>query len=169
MSDSDPRVVAITGGSKGIGRCIAFKFAEEKAKVIILHFDPDEIAINNTLEALSDKGVEAESSTRKSVKCNGIVVFPSLNTAGHMISKEFLGIPPTATLYGSLVMIVISSNPIFKTYPTNRILSYALPRSIAISFSRKSFNNLNGLFWLTADSKKSSILVLLKIRYKHLF
>lgn len=55
------RVVVITGGSKGIGRSVAYKFAEEKARIIIMHYDPDESASEETLEVLSQKGVEAES------------------------------------------------------------------------------------------------------------
>lgn len=55
------RVVAITGGSKGIGRTIALRFAEEKPKIIIVHYDPDELAVDETLKMLDNKGVEAES------------------------------------------------------------------------------------------------------------
>ena len=55
------RVVVITGGSKGIGRSVAYKFAEEKARIIIMHYDPDESASEETLKVLSQKGVEAES------------------------------------------------------------------------------------------------------------
>jgi len=55
------RVVVITGGSKGIGRSVAYKFAGEKARIIIMHYDPDESASEETLKVLSQKGVEAES------------------------------------------------------------------------------------------------------------
>ena len=55
------RVVVITGGSKGIGRSVAYKFAEEKARIIIMHYDPDDSASEETLKVLSQKGVEAES------------------------------------------------------------------------------------------------------------
>lgn len=59
---SEPgRVVVITGGSRGIGRAIALRFAEENAKIIIIHYDPDESASDETLSILSEKGVEAES------------------------------------------------------------------------------------------------------------
>ncbi|MBK5100243.1 MAG: 3-oxoacyl-[acyl-carrier-protein] reductase [Desulfobacteraceae bacterium] len=61
MGNSDSRVVVITGGSRGIGRSIALKFAEEKARIIIVHYDPDENASNETLRILSSEGVEAES------------------------------------------------------------------------------------------------------------
>jgi len=60
MSDSE-RVVVVTGGSKGIGRSVALKFAEEKPKIVILHYDPDESAANETLDMLSVHGVEAIS------------------------------------------------------------------------------------------------------------
>lgn len=60
MNDSG-RVVVITGGSMGIGRAVALKFAEEKAKIIIVHYDPDDAASNETLELLGQKGVEAIS------------------------------------------------------------------------------------------------------------
>ncbi len=57
----DSRVVIVTGGSRGIGRHIALKFAQEGAKIIILHYDPDETASDETLSMLREKGVEAES------------------------------------------------------------------------------------------------------------
>lgn len=60
MSNSG-RVAVVTGGSKGIGRTVALKFAEEKAKIIIVHYDPDESASDDTLNTLSQKGIEAES------------------------------------------------------------------------------------------------------------
>ena len=60
MSESQ-RVVVITGGSKGIGRAIALKFAEEQAKIVLVHYDPDEDASNEALGQLSEKGIEAES------------------------------------------------------------------------------------------------------------
>ena len=40
---------------------MAFKFAEEKAKVILLHYDSDESAAGETLNGLIKQGVEAES------------------------------------------------------------------------------------------------------------
>lgn len=61
MSNSDSRVVIITGGSRGIGRSIAIKFAEEKARIVLVHYDPDDNSANETLSKLADEGVEAES------------------------------------------------------------------------------------------------------------
>jgi 3-oxoacyl-[acyl-carrier protein] reductase len=60
MADTD-RVVVITGGSKGIGREIALKFAEDKARIVLVHYDPDESAAEETLKILAGKGIEAES------------------------------------------------------------------------------------------------------------
>ena len=60
MTDSG-RVVVITGGSRGIGRAIAFRFAEEKPRLVLLHYDPDDSAANDTLARLAEKGVQAEA------------------------------------------------------------------------------------------------------------
>lgn len=59
--DRSVRVVAITGGSRGIGRAVALRFAEEKAKIVIVHYDPDESASHDTLNSLTELGAEAES------------------------------------------------------------------------------------------------------------
>jgi len=58
---SDSRTVMITGGSRGIGRAVALRFAEQGARIILVHYDPDDEAANETLDLLSGKGVEAES------------------------------------------------------------------------------------------------------------
>lgn len=55
------RVVVITGGSKGIGRAVALRFAGEKARIILAHYDPDEEAADETLGTLAKQGIEAES------------------------------------------------------------------------------------------------------------
>ena len=60
MNDSK-RVVVITGGSKGIGRSIALKFADEGADMVIVHYDPDESAANDTLNLIKKHGAHAES------------------------------------------------------------------------------------------------------------
>lgn len=60
MSDTE-RVVIITGGSRGIGRAIALRFAEEKPKLVLLHYDPDDAAAKETLERLADQGVQGEA------------------------------------------------------------------------------------------------------------
>lgn len=59
--DNSKRVVVITGGSRGIGRAVALKFAEEKAKIVIVHFDPDESAAGDTLNVIAQQGITAES------------------------------------------------------------------------------------------------------------
>ena len=61
MSNTDPRVIIITGGSRGIGRAVALKFAEDNPKIIIVHYDPDDSYSNETLNMLASMGVEAES------------------------------------------------------------------------------------------------------------
>jgi len=60
MSDSE-RVAIITGGSRGIGRAVAYRFAGEKPKLVLVHYDPDESAAEQTLTQLAEKGVQAEA------------------------------------------------------------------------------------------------------------
>ena len=60
MGDST-KIVVITGGSKGIGRSIALRFAQDKVKIILVHYDPDESAADETLALLHQQGVVAES------------------------------------------------------------------------------------------------------------
>jgi 3-oxoacyl-[acyl-carrier protein] reductase len=60
MSGSE-RVVIITGGSRGIGRAIALRFADEKPKLVLLHYDPDESVAKETLVRLADRGVQGEA------------------------------------------------------------------------------------------------------------
>ena len=59
--DNSGRVVIVTGGSKGIGRAVALKFVQEKAKICIVHYDPDESSSDETLNILTQQGIEAES------------------------------------------------------------------------------------------------------------
>jgi 3-oxoacyl-[acyl-carrier protein] reductase len=61
MENLSPRVVVITGGSKGIGRAVAYRFADEKAKIVLAHYDAEVSDSEETLKILADKGVEAES------------------------------------------------------------------------------------------------------------
>ncbi|MCP4683597.1 MAG: 3-oxoacyl-[acyl-carrier-protein] reductase [Desulfobacterales bacterium] len=61
MGNVDSRTVVITGGSKGIGRSVAYKFAEENAKIIIVHYDPDDAPSTETLKTLAGRGIDAES------------------------------------------------------------------------------------------------------------
>jgi 3-oxoacyl-[acyl-carrier protein] reductase len=60
MSNKE-RVAVITGGSMGIGRAIALKFADEGAKLILVHFDADESFAEETIEMVSKAGGTAES------------------------------------------------------------------------------------------------------------
>ena len=61
MENSSPKVVVITGGSKGIGRAVAYRFAKEKVKIILAHYDADDSDSQETLEVLAGMGVEAEA------------------------------------------------------------------------------------------------------------
>ncbi|MBW1729924.1 MAG: 3-oxoacyl-[acyl-carrier-protein] reductase [Deltaproteobacteria bacterium] len=61
MNENGSRVVVITGGSRGIGRCVALKFAEEAARIVLVHYDPDESAAQETLALLKEKGVQVEA------------------------------------------------------------------------------------------------------------
>jgi 3-oxoacyl-[acyl-carrier protein] reductase len=60
MSDVNARTIVITGGSKGIGRSVAYRFAEENANIIIIHFDPSDDDCNETLDQLRANGATAE-------------------------------------------------------------------------------------------------------------
>ncbi len=55
------KVVYITGGSRGIGRSTAYRFAAPGTAVIINHFDPDESAADEMLKGLEERGAVAES------------------------------------------------------------------------------------------------------------
>jgi 3-oxoacyl-[acyl-carrier protein] reductase len=61
MDERNSRVVVVTGGSKGIGRSVCLRFAKEKARIVIVHYDTDDIAANETLNVLAKRGVDAES------------------------------------------------------------------------------------------------------------
>jgi 3-oxoacyl-[acyl-carrier protein] reductase len=55
------RVVVVTGGSRGIGRAICLRFAREGARIVFLHYDPDDVASDETLKLLEDQGVKAKA------------------------------------------------------------------------------------------------------------
>jgi len=55
------RTVVITGGSKGIGRAICLRFAREGARIIFMHYDPDDLAANETLGLLDKVNVETKA------------------------------------------------------------------------------------------------------------
>jgi 3-oxoacyl-[acyl-carrier protein] reductase len=61
VDQRSPRIVVITGGSRGIGRAVAVRFAEESPRLFLIHYDPDEVAAQETLRVLDKKGVEAQS------------------------------------------------------------------------------------------------------------
>jgi 3-oxoacyl-[acyl-carrier protein] reductase len=60
MGDTS-RVVVITGGSRGIGRAVALRFAQEKPRIVIIHYDQDTAAADETLGLVRQLGGEAES------------------------------------------------------------------------------------------------------------
>ncbi len=55
------RTIIISGGSKGIGRTICLRFAREGARIIFIHYDPDDLAEKKTLALLDKMNVEARS------------------------------------------------------------------------------------------------------------
>ena len=55
------RTIVITGGSKGIGRAICLRFAREGARIVFVHYDPDDLSEKKTLELLGTMNVEAVS------------------------------------------------------------------------------------------------------------
>jgi len=55
------RVVVVTGGSKGIGRAVCLRFAREGARILFVHYDPDEVYVNETLDLLNGMGVEVHA------------------------------------------------------------------------------------------------------------
>lgn len=59
MADTE-RVVVITGGSKGIGRAIALKFAPQGSRLVLVHYDSDDSAVNATIEDAERAGAQAE-------------------------------------------------------------------------------------------------------------
>src|SRR5258708_5048145 len=69
--------------------------------------------------------------------------------------NEPRGIPPTATLYGSEVMIVAVSYPSSSTYPTNRIVSVCCDSSNRCSACKNSVNAAKGVSWYSSLLKKS--------------
>lgn len=75
MKNSKERVVVITGGSRGIGRSVALRFAEEPSRVVIAHYDPDEEASDETLKLLKEKGVKAVSHKLDVSSWEGVMTF----------------------------------------------------------------------------------------------
>ena len=59
MENLSPRVVVITGGSKGIGRAVAYRFAEEKAKIVLAYYDADDSESHESIKVFAGMGVEA--------------------------------------------------------------------------------------------------------------
>ena len=53
------RVSLVTGGSRGIGRAICLALARPGDVVAFNHFDPDEVAAQETVKLLEERGVKA--------------------------------------------------------------------------------------------------------------
>lgn len=96
------RVAIVTGGSRGIGRAIAFKLAEEGARIVVA--DTDNLKARKTAEQLVERQGEAmavqvdvtkESSVEKLVKAS-LKVFRKIdiliNNAGIMYRTRFQNI-----------------------------------------------------------------------------
>ncbi|MCK5721891.1 MAG: SDR family NAD(P)-dependent oxidoreductase, partial [Gammaproteobacteria bacterium] len=56
VGNGNQKTVVITGGSRGIGRSVALRFAEDRPRIIIAHYDPDEVEANKTLDELAQRG-----------------------------------------------------------------------------------------------------------------
>jgi len=54
------RFVVITGGSRGIGRAVAMRFAEERASIVLIHSSPDKTDVERTVEEVESLGGSAE-------------------------------------------------------------------------------------------------------------
>jgi 3-oxoacyl-[acyl-carrier protein] reductase len=84
--DGSKRVVVVTGGSKGIGRSICLRFAAEGARIVFIHYDPDEIQADETLKLLGDRGVEAKA------KKLDVSSFSNVNRFFTEVVEEFRGL-----------------------------------------------------------------------------
>jgi len=56
----EKKVYLITGGSRGIGRAIAYRLVEPGAVMIINHYDPDETEAEKTLAEIVNRGAEGK-------------------------------------------------------------------------------------------------------------
>lgn len=59
MVHETKRVVVITGGSRGIGRCMGLRFSEPDTEIYFNHYDPDDDVANETIGLLADAGCNA--------------------------------------------------------------------------------------------------------------
>lgn len=56
---SERKVAIVTGGSKGIGKGIALALAEVGYDIAVNHFDPDNVAAEQTVAEIQEKGAKA--------------------------------------------------------------------------------------------------------------
>jgi 3-oxoacyl-[acyl-carrier protein] reductase len=80
------RVVVVTGGSTGIGRAICLRFAREPARIVFVHYDPDDADADETLNLLRDRGVETRARRLD------VSSFADVQGFFHQIVEEFQGI-----------------------------------------------------------------------------
>ena len=57
----EKKVYFITGGSRGIGREIAYRLAAPNTAVVFNYYDPTEEEANKTIEGIKERGAEAKS------------------------------------------------------------------------------------------------------------
>ncbi len=121
MTDLDGRVAVITGGASGIGRAIAERFAQERAKVVLADIDERALAaviesINaggghalgvatdvtdlSSVEALADAAYKAFGKVN--VLCNnaGVALWGGLETATHRDWQWVLGVNLWGVIHG---------------------------------------------------------------------
>lgn len=79
------KTAVVTGGSRGIGKAIASKFAEMGVNVAVIYAG-NEAAANETVESLTEKGVQA-----KAYRCN-VGVFSEAEETVKNIIQDFGGI-----------------------------------------------------------------------------
>ncbi|MBI9076144.1 MAG: 3-oxoacyl-[acyl-carrier-protein] reductase [Desulfatibacillum sp.] len=54
--DPESKIIVVTGGSQGIGRAIALRFASQGASVFFCHYDPDNSESENTETLIHEAG-----------------------------------------------------------------------------------------------------------------
>ncbi len=60
---TEPRVILITGASRGIGRAIAWRLAQPGAVLLLNHYDREPEAAEQTLKDILERGAQGEEQT----------------------------------------------------------------------------------------------------------